>query len=80
MNEIAIEDMTFEQAMLALEEIVAKLERGDVALEESISLYERGDKLKTRCAAKLQEAEEKVALITLDGDSQPKSATPLEGL
>ena len=66
MSETAIEDMSFEEAMRELEQVVNALESGDVALEQSIALYERGAKLKQRCDTKLKEAEEKVALITQD--------------
>ena len=73
-------EMSFEQAMKELEQVVGRLERGDVALEDSIALYQRGADLKKRCEAKLKEAEEKVAAITLDGNCQPASLRPLEGL
>ena len=66
--------------MKELEQVVSTLERGDVALEESIKLYERGAALKTRCEAKLKEAEEKVAAITLDADGTATGTTPAEGL
>ena len=72
--------MTFEQAMAELERVVGQLERGDVALEDSIKLYERGAELKKRCEAKLKEAEEKVAAITLDANGAPQGTTPVEGL
>jgi exodeoxyribonuclease VII small subunit len=72
--------MSFEQAMAELEKVVGQLERGDVALEESITLYERGAELKKRCEAKLKEAEEKVAAITLDADGAPTGTKPVEGL
>ncbi|MCE0505541.1 MULTISPECIES: exodeoxyribonuclease VII small subunit [unclassified Roseivivax] len=75
-----VEEMSFEEAMRALEEVVGQLERGDVALEQSIKLYERGAALKKRCEAKLKEAEEKVAAITLDAEGQPKGTQPVEGL
>lgn len=55
--------MTFEAAMAELEEVVRKLESGNVALEDSIALYERGAALKAHCDAKLRAAEEKVELI-----------------
>jgi exodeoxyribonuclease VII small subunit len=71
-----VAEMSFEEAMRELEAVVTKLERGDVALEESIRLYERGAELKARCEAKLKEAEEKVAQITLDGQGQPTGTTP----
>lgn len=80
MPDTPLSEMSFEQAMKELEQVVGRLERGDVALEESITLYERGADLKKRCEAKLKEAEEKVAAITLDGDGQPTGTTPIEGL
>jgi exodeoxyribonuclease VII small subunit len=75
-----IEDMSFEDAIRELEQVVTALDRGDVALEDSIKLYERGAALKARCEAKLKEAEEKVAQITLDANGQPTGSTPVEGL
>lgn len=75
-----IEDMSFEDAIRELEQVVTQLDRGDVALEDSIKLYERGALLKARCEAKLKDAEEKVAQITLDANGQPTGATPVEGL
>ena len=80
MTETPVSEMSFEDAMKELEEVVGKLERGDVALEDSIKLYERGAELKKRCEAKLKEAEEKVAAITLDGDGNPTGTRPVEGL
>jgi len=80
MNEIPISEMTFEQAMSELERIVTQLERGDVPLEDSISLYEKGAELKKRCEAKLKEAEQKVAAITLDEEGTVTGTKPLEGL
>ncbi|WP_341863112.1 exodeoxyribonuclease VII small subunit [Gymnodinialimonas sp. 57CJ19] len=80
MTDKPIEEMSFEDAIRELEQVVTQLDRGDVALEDSIKLYERGAALKARCEAKLKEAEEKVAQITLDASGQPKGATPVEGL
>jgi len=71
--------MTFEDALRELEQVVGQLERGEVPLDQSIALYERGAALKKRCEAKLQEAEEKVAKLTLDGDGQPNGTTALDG-
>lgn len=80
MSEADIDSMSFEEAMKALEDLVVRLERGDVPLEESIALYETGAKLKKRCETKLQEAEAKVAAITLDPEGQPTGTAPVEGL
>ncbi len=73
-----VKDMSFEDALRELEQVVGKLERGEVPLDESIALYERGAALKKRCETKLKEAEEKVAKLTLDGDGQPTGTAPLD--
>ena len=64
----AVDEMSFEQAIAALELVVGQLERGDVALNESIDLYERGAALRKRCQDELKRAEEKVAKLTIDAD------------
>ncbi len=79
MSETPISEMSFEEAMRELEQVVSQLERGDVALEQSITLYERGAELKKRCEAKLKDAEEKVAALTLDGNGTPTGTTPVDG-
>ncbi len=76
MSDKPIADMSFEEAMSALETVVQQLESGTVPLEESIKLYERGAALKAHCEAKLKAAEEKVAKITLDGDGRPGGLEP----
>ncbi|MEM1235514.1 MAG: exodeoxyribonuclease VII small subunit [Pseudomonadota bacterium] len=80
MADAAVEDMSFEEAMAELEQVVGQLERGDVALEASIALYERGAALKAHCEAKLKAAEEKVAAIQLSADGTPSGTKPVEGL
>ena len=78
MSEKPVGEMSFEDAMSALEGVVNRLEAGDVPLEDSIKLYERGAELKAHCQKKLAEAEEKVAQITLDEGGQPKGTTPVD--
>ncbi|SPJ23241.1 exodeoxyribonuclease VII small subunit [Palleronia abyssalis] len=78
MSEKPIEEMSFEEAMRELEQVVGHLEKGDVELEESIRLYERGAQLKERCAATLKAAEEKVAKITTGADGRPTGTEPLD--
>ena len=73
-----VANMAFEQALKELEEIVAKLEGGEVGLEDSIKLYERGEKLKGRCEKLLKEAEARIEKITLGADGKPKGAEPLD--
>lgn len=74
-----VSELTFEEAMTALEQVVNQLERGEVALEESIALYERGAALKAHCAAKLKAAEEKVELIRAQ-EGRATGTTPAEGM
>lgn len=73
-----ISAMTFEKALAALEEIVARLEGGRVELEESIRIYERGEALRKHCEAKLREAEARIEKITLDGKGNPTGRVPLD--
>ena len=79
MSEKAVETMSFEEAMAALEQVVGSLERGEVPLEQSIALYERGAQLKAHCAKKLAEAEEKVELIRAQ-EGRAVGTTPAEGM
>lgn len=59
--------LKFEAALKELEEVVQRLERGELALEESLALYERGIALSRLCHAKLEEAEGKIELLLKDG-------------
>jgi len=63
-----IATMSFEDALRELEQIVHKLEGGDVPLDDSIRIYERGAALKAHCEARLREAELKIEKIVLGAD------------
>lgn len=78
MSEKNVEEMSFEEAMAALEDVVGRLEGGQVPLEESITLYERGAALKAHCETKLKSAEEKVAQITQGADGSATGAKTVE--
>ncbi|MGI9378943.1 MAG: exodeoxyribonuclease VII small subunit [Methyloligellaceae bacterium] len=73
-----IKDMSFEMALKELEQIVGRLERGDVELEESIAIYERGEALRARCDGLLKQAEARVEKITLDSEGNPAGTEPLD--
>ncbi len=75
----AIADMTFEQALIALEEIVQQLERGDVPLDRSITLYERGEKLRGACQQRLDTAQARIEKIVAGADGRPSGTAPLDG-
>jgi exodeoxyribonuclease VII small subunit len=70
--------LTFEQALAELEQLVQRLERGDVPLEDSIAAYERGEALKARCAGLLSIAEARVEKIRLGADGAPAGVEPLD--
>ncbi|WP_299192412.1 exodeoxyribonuclease VII small subunit [uncultured Erythrobacter sp.] len=74
-----IEQMSFEQALRALEEIVTQLERGDVPLDQSISLYERGEKLRAACQDRLDSAQARIEKIVAGADGSPTGIAPLDG-
>ncbi|MGB3470238.1 MAG: exodeoxyribonuclease VII small subunit [Erythrobacter sp.] len=74
-----IENMSFEEALRALEEIVTKLERGDVPLDQSIDLYERGEKLRATCQKRLDSAQARIEKIVTGANGVPSGTTPLDG-
>jgi exodeoxyribonuclease VII small subunit len=64
------EEIKFEEALTRLEEIVEKLEDGDLPLDESLSAFEEGIRLSRICAKLLNEAERKVEILTKGEDGQ----------
>ncbi len=62
-TEKAIEDLSYEEALVELEGIVAALENGQSQLEEAIKLFERGQALAARCGVLLEAAELKVKQV-----------------
>jgi len=76
MSDKAVSEMNFEEALRGLEEIVTRLERGDVPLDQSITLYERGAALKKHCETRLNEAQMRVEAIRLSEDGTPKGTEP----
>jgi exodeoxyribonuclease VII small subunit len=79
MTDKPVAEMSFEEAMAALEAVVSALEKGEVPLEQSIVLYDRGAALKAHCAGKLAQAEEKVELIRA-AEGRAVGVTPVEGM
>lgn len=72
-------DLTFEEALRQLEEIVTLLERGDISLDEAIKAYEQGTKLKAHCQKRLEEARLKVEKIDVPAAGEaPGSAHPFD--
>lgn len=74
----AVAELSFEEALRELEEVVGKLERGDVALEASIALYERGAELKAHCEARLAAAQARIEQIALSDSGAPAATKPFD--
>ena len=64
----------FETALKRLEEIVKKLENGDLSLDSALELFEEGIKLSRFCHTKLEQAERRVEILLKDGSGQPRAA------
>ncbi|HEX3860781.1 MAG TPA: exodeoxyribonuclease VII small subunit [Stellaceae bacterium] len=64
----SIAAMSFEDALAELEQIVRRLEAGQVKLDEAILSYERGAQLKQHCEQKLNEAQQRVDRIVIGPD------------
>jgi exodeoxyribonuclease VII small subunit len=55
--------LSFEEAMDQLEQLVSKLENGDVPLEKAIDLFQEGMKLSHLCSQKLEQVERKIEML-----------------
>jgi len=73
-----LSQMSFEQALRALEDIVRRLESGDVPLEESIDLYERGEQLRKHCQARLDSAQARIEKIVAGPDGKAVATEPFD--
>jgi exodeoxyribonuclease VII small subunit len=68
-----IAQMSFEDALAELEQIVKRLETGSGKLNEAIQSYERGALLKRHCEAKLREAQARIDRIVIGADGTPRA-------
>lgn len=67
-------EKTFESNMEELEKIISDLESGDAPLDRCIELFESGVKLSGECLKMINEAEQKITLLTEKGETDFKSA------
>ena len=66
--------VNFEKSLAELEQLVEKMEKGDLSLEESVKSFEKGIALTRACQAALAEAEQKVQIL-LDNDNDSELDT-----
>jgi exodeoxyribonuclease VII small subunit len=74
---VAPKEVKFETALGRLEEIVRKMEDGEMSLEESLKLFEEGVKLSRLCDQKLQAAERRIEILLKDQEGNV-AAIPFE--
>ena len=76
-----MKEKAFEKALVELEEIVNRLEQGDLPLEEALQLFEEGVKLSRYCHTKLDEAQKRVEIVLKDenGKMATRPFEPAEG-
>lgn len=73
-----LNELSFESALRELEQVVSKLESGEVPLDDSIDLYERGERLRQHCQARLDAAQARIEKIVAGPDGQAKSTQPFD--
>lgn len=61
-------EKSFETSLAELEQIVTKLEGGDLPLEESLELFEKGIKLSRECRTRLANAERRIEILMKDAN------------
>jgi exodeoxyribonuclease VII small subunit len=71
-------DLSFEDALKRLEEIVRTLEKGEAPLDQSIELYQEGDRLKRHCEARLKAAQARIEQIAFGSDGKPSGVASFD--
>lgn len=72
------ENLSFEQSLQELEQIVAQLEQGEVPLEQALQQFERGIQLVRASQNKLDNAQQQVAILTGQPDNPELTPFPTE--
>ena len=76
--ETDVSQLSFEDALKRLEEIVRTLEKGEAPLDHSIELYQEGDRLKRLCEARLKSAQARIEQIAFGSDGTPSGVSPFD--
>ncbi|WP_076412674.1 exodeoxyribonuclease VII small subunit [Shewanella sp. UCD-KL12] len=73
------ENLTFEESLTELERIVSDLEQGDVSLDDALKQFERGIKLVRNSQGKLEQAQQKVAILMQEDEAASLTTFTPEG-
>ena len=71
-------ELSFEDALARLEQVVRRLESGDVPLDESIDLYEQGERLRRHCQDRLDAAQARIERIVTDAEGKATGTAPFD--
>jgi exodeoxyribonuclease VII small subunit len=74
----SVDQLSFEDALKRLEEIVRTLEKGEAPLDQSIELYQEGDRLRRHCEARLRDAQARIEQIAFGSDGKPAGLKPFD--
>lgn len=77
-SDAPIAALSFEDALRALEDVVRRLESGEVPLDDSITLYERGEELRRHCQARLDAAQARIERIVNGSDGAAIGTQPFD--
>ena len=69
-NKKKVEDISFEEYLRKLEEIVHKLEEGELTLDESVKGYEEGMNISKICLDKLNKTKKKIEQLVIEGEEK----------
>jgi exodeoxyribonuclease VII small subunit len=73
------DERSFEEVQRELDEVVARLERGEVTLDEALALWQRGAELHRACVERLERAELRVEELRLEELARTDDTTPTAG-
>jgi len=65
-----VKEISFEDSLKKIEEIVEELEKGELSMDEALKLYEEGMEFSDKCMEKLNESKQKVEKITKAGNNK----------
>ncbi|MGH2272776.1 exodeoxyribonuclease VII small subunit [Anaerohalosphaeraceae bacterium U12dextr] len=77
-SEKKADELSFEQAIDQLNQIVSRIEMGQVPLQESLEQYEKGMKLIRYCRGILQDAEKRIEMISAKEEQKPTESDPAD--
>ena len=73
-----VSQLSVEDALKRLEDVVRTIEKGEAPLDQSIELYQEGDRLKRHCEARLKDAQARIDQFAFGSDGKPAGLKPFD--